>query len=80
MKIESLTIFPNGNSLCFDEEGEQMDIQAKGWLYVYLEYLESNGFDPRAIKDIHMIVNGRQVYAQPFKDEDGEWSVRFVDY
>jgi len=76
-KVKTLMIFTNGNVAAFDESGAQVpDIQADGWLDVYLTHLESKGIDPTKIK-IEMFVNGRPVYAEPIKTEDGWWNCAF---
>ena len=38
--------FPNGNTACFDEEGEQIPKLQESWFILYLQFLSSNGINP----------------------------------
>lgn len=77
---ESMFVYSNGTVSSRDKKGNQMgDIQSQSWLAVYFDYLYKNGVDPRQIKDIQTIVNGRTVYVRPIKTENG-WNVQFLDF
>ena len=58
--IKSLTFFPNGAVLIFDETGEQVPELQQGWMELYFDYLEKEGIDPTTI-EIKAVLN------------DGEW-------
>src|ERR1017187_4365772 len=75
---KSVILFSNGNTVCFDGKGQTIDeLQQKGWLAVYFEWLESKGINPMEIEKIETAVNGRYVYLKPFKI-DGEWNAHVV--
>lgn len=77
---KTLCLFSNGLVCAFDGGGDQLSkLKLKGWMEVYFEYLESQGIDPTEIENIETIVNGRHVYAEPFK-LDGFWKCKFVDF
>lgn len=77
--IKSLTFWPNGAVLAFDETGEQMwDIQSTGWLELYFDYLLEKGYDPQEIPLIRAKLNdGTWKAVKPFLTEDGRWNYRF---
>lgn len=77
-KVKSLTIFSNGNSMFFDESGQQMGgLQSKGWMEVYFEWLEKQGVNPAEIPDIETVVNGSRRKVKALKNEEGEWRIEF---
>lgn len=81
MKVKTAFLFSNGNTCLFDDKGEQIgELQSKGWMDLWFEWLESKGVDPREIETIETNVNGRNVYVRPFKTEDGNWNVQFNDF
>lgn len=79
--IEKIVLFSNGNTAVFDESGEQVgELQKKGWMELWFEWMELQGVDVRYVKTIEMVVNGKTKYARPFKIADGSWNVEFIDF
>lgn len=77
--IKSVILFPNGNTAVFNSKGEQMPYLQKSWIELWCEYMQSSGVDPSTIPDIKAIVNGREVYIQPFKVDNG-WNWKIVPF
>ncbi len=73
-KIDSLTIFSNGNIMAFSN-GEQMgEIQTISWFDLLMKALEEKQVNPTEITEIATVINGRQVYLKPIKREDETWT------
>jgi hypothetical protein len=77
--IKSLTFYPNGIVLAFDENGEQMvDIQKIGWMEAYFDRLQEMGYNPTEIGVIRARLNDGA-----WKDvilsltADGHWVIDF---
>jgi hypothetical protein len=77
---KTVMLFSNGNTSAFDDSGQQIGDLQKGWLHIWLEWMESQGVDPTEIKNIETIVNGRNVYLRPFKTDDGSWNCSISDF
>lgn len=76
-KIKSVTFFPNGNSMVFDEQGNQIPELQEAWIILWLKHAESLGYDPTECKDIQL-PHGR--FAQPFKTSEGNFNWQTVDF
>lgn len=76
---KTVVLYSNGNTIVFDDAGQQMAELQKGWLNIWLEWMEAQGVDPLEIKNIETVVNGRNVYLKPFKVED-VWNVEIMDF
>ena len=76
---DTIMIFTNGNTACFDEKGNQIAEIQFSWLELYFQKLESLGINPNKVKNIEMSVNGRNVYAKPIRLEEG-WNVSFSEF
>lgn len=76
-KPHSILLSSNGTSSVRDTEGEYADVLIKNWFIVYLEYVESQGYDPLEIK-FRAIVNGNRCRFVPSRLEDG-WVWKIVD-
>lgn len=61
--------FPNGNTACCDQAGQQMGELQQSWFLMWIEFVKSKGFDPAAIKEIHL-PSGRAKLLT-FTDDDG---------
>lgn len=78
-QIKDLIFFPNGNVGAFDDKGEQIgEVQKKGWMQLYFEYLESLGQDPTKIWIEGQLNGGQWKRIVPFKTEWG-WNATFED-
>jgi len=76
-KVESITLFSNGNTAVFDINGEQIPELQKGWLNIWLEWLENKGINPMKISEIRTVVNGKNCLLKPFKTENG-WNCKII--
>lgn len=54
MKAKSVFFFPNGNTACCDEHGEQIGELQKSWLLLWIDHMEKMGFNPEDLKEIHL--------------------------
>jgi hypothetical protein len=64
--------FSNGNTICFDEKGEQVPELQKSWFLLYAQFLESKGIDVQNIE--YQLPSGG--YAKIFKTSIGyNWEV-----
>ncbi len=64
--------FPNGNTACFDEAGQQVPKLQRSYLGLYCELLNSEGIKPEKVKFI--MPNGKE--ARVFKTEYGwNWEI-----
>lgn len=73
-KPEIIIISQNGSIGAFDNKDEQIGELQIGMYILYFEFLESKGFDPREIKSIETMINGRWVYIKPFKTDANKWN------
>jgi len=48
--VERVIFFPNGNTMCFDDDGEQVPRLQRSWFMLYVAFLESKGIDPLTVK------------------------------
>ena len=72
--------YSNGNVGCFDDNDEQIpDLQKKGTIELWFEWLEKKGINPINIRRIETIVNNRSVLLDPFKTKEGDWNYKIVD-
>lgn len=73
---KSLTFYPNGVVLAFDENDEQIkEIQHVGWMEYYFDRLGKMGYDPRQIPTIRARLNdGTWKSIKPFLTSDGFWN------
>lgn len=77
--IKSLTFFPNGNVLAFDEAGEQMpEIQVRGWMELYFDILELRDVDVTAIEIKAILNDGKWKKVLVSKGTYG-WCIDFLD-
>lgn len=75
--IKSLIFLPNGNVAAFDEQGQRIpEMQVKGWMQLFFEYLESKGYDPTKIHIEAILNGGTWKSVAPFKTENG-WNQLF---
>lgn len=75
--IESLIFYSNGHVTACDENGEHVfEVEEKGWMQLYFEYLESKGYDPTQIHIEGQLNGGIWKKISPFKAESG-WNVLF---
>lgn len=76
-EVKDIILFPNGNCGVFDVAGQQIsELQSKGWMEVYFEWLESKGVDPASVWIEAQLNNGVWKRVMPFKTEYG-WNVNF---
>lgn len=75
---KSVMLFSNGNTACFDKNGQQIGELQKGWLEIWLEWLESKDVNPLEIEKIETIVNGRNVILKPFRTDNG-WNCEIIN-
>lgn len=76
---KTVLLFSNGHCACFDKDGEQIgELQEKGWIELWLEWLETKGVNPLEIEKIEANINGRDVYIKPFKTEFG-WNYEITE-
>ena len=75
---KKVTLFQNGNSIAFDENGEQVPECQINYIIMYLKHIESLGIDPMEIESIEIAAIGR--YVQPIKLESGEWNYKIVAF
>jgi len=45
MKIKSVVFFPNGNSIVFDKDGEQISELQKSWFRLFIKHLDKHKAD-----------------------------------
>lgn len=75
MQPAKIVFFPNGHISASDENGQHMpELQAKGWLQLYLEHLESQGIDPTQVRFEGILNDGQWKRFKPYKTSDGAWS------
>ena len=75
---KSVYLLSNGNVCCFNDSGEQMgELQGKGWLELWLEWMVRKGVNPLDIGEIKTIVNGREATIKLFKIYGG-WNCEIV--
>lgn len=70
MTVKTIFLYSNGNSVAFDETGQQMG-SVISWFPVYLHYLETLGIDPTRVELIETVVNGEVKTLKPFKTSEG---------
>lgn len=58
-KIKEIILFANGNTIVFDEDGEQIGEAQCSWLRLYIEFLVSKGVNPDGMK--MLMPNNREV-------------------
>lgn len=80
-EIKSLTFFPNGLVMAFDDKGGQIEeIQVMGWMEYYFDRLGKMGYDPREIPDIRARLNdGTWKWIKPFLTSEDKWSFRITE-
>ena len=76
---KSITIYSNGNTLIFDNNGEQMGELQQSTDNLFFEFLELKGIDPTKISKIKKVVNGKNKVVKPFKTSYGDWNKHFED-
>ena len=59
-KVKSIIFFQNGNTAVFDKGGEQISELQKGWLLMFIEFLQSRNVKVENIDEI-LLPNGRKV-------------------
>ena len=64
-------LLSNGGVACFDKNGEQISELQKGWLIIWLEWLEGKGVRIEEIENIEAVVNGQMSILKPFKTKFG---------
>lgn len=76
--IETLTFYPNGAVIAFNEEGEQMeDIQITGWMQLYFAHLVELGYNPEEIPEIRMRSNqGDWIEVKPCLTPENTWNYK----
>lgn len=72
MKLHCI-FYPNGNTMVFDETGEQVPRIQEPWFKLYLTYLESKDIDPTSCK-FSIAKNGMIMSYVPFKTDAGTWN------
>lgn len=76
--MKSLTFFPNGNVMVFDEAGQQIgELQAKGWMELFFDHMDSKGYNPEEFKILARNNNGEFEEVIPNKQSDGTWNPYF---
>ena len=75
---KTVMLFSNGNTACFDSNGQQIGELQKGWLETWIEWMESKGIEPTEIGEIKTIVNGRDVLIKPFRVDNG-WNCKIIN-
>mgnify|MGYP001601840011 FL=1 len=76
---KKVILFSNGNTACFDDKGEQIpELQQKGTIQCWLEWMETKGIDPLKIEMINTVINGKDCLLNPFKTEFG-WNYEIID-
>ncbi len=75
----SMTLYSNGNTMVFDNKGEQMGELQRNVDNFFFDFLELRGVDPTKIKKIHKIVNNKSKLVKPFKTSYGDWNKHFED-
>lgn len=71
-----IIFWPIGGVSVRDKDGETIDnLQGKGWMQLYFEYLESLGFDPTTIQ-FQALINGAWTNVNPIRHDNG-WSMSF---
>lgn len=78
--VKSVSLFSNGHVVLFDENGQQTGDGRLNMIELVLLELEKRGVDIYNLKNIWTIVNGNQKFVQPFKGDDGEIRISFVDF
>lgn len=64
--------FSNGNTVIFDDNGEQMPELQESWFKIFLDSLESKGIDPTTMN----FIMPRGEIVEPFKTEhDWNWKL-----
>jgi len=53
-KIKSVFFFPNGNTACFNEKGEQVAELQESWFLMWVKYAESLGYNTSDLKEIRL--------------------------
>lgn len=53
IKCKSLYFFPNGNTACCDQYGQQIPELQLGYLEMWIKHAQSLGFNPEDLKEIH---------------------------
>jgi len=75
--VKDIVFFPNGHVSAFDMSGEAIsEINTKGWMQLYFDYLEKLGYDPTNIWFEAQLNGGQWKRVIPFKTEDG-WNTEF---
>lgn len=75
---KTLTFYPNGNIMAFNEAGEQIqELQAKGWMELFFEFMDSKGYNPAEFTIQSRNNNGEFKEVIPYKQQDGSWNPYF---
>ena len=56
--VKDIMIFGNGNSMVFDDNGEQIPELQTGWFRIYIEWLQSKGVN---VENVDFEIHRRKV-------------------
>jgi len=65
-KIKSIMFFQNGNTAVFDKNGEQVPELQKGWLLMFIEFLQSKNIKVENIDEIILPTGGKVKYLKKY--------------
>lgn len=76
-EVKDILFCPNGLVSAFDMRGEGIpEINTKGWMELYFEFLEGKGYDPTKIWIESQLNGGQWKRVIPIKTEHG-WVADF---
>ena len=77
MQIKSVYFFPNGNTIVFNEKGEQVPFLQVAWIELWAQHAAANGYDPT---EIEKVVLPNKKMATFFKVKEGyNWNIEALE-
>jgi len=71
---KTIYFYPNGHVSVLNQDGENIpELQEKGWMQLFFEYLEQKGMDPAAI-EFRAMKHDHWMIIKPFRTDYG-WNI-----